>query len=259
MNNNVKICSIASGSNGNAYYIEWSGEGLLIDAGIGVRAFLSRLKERDIDYKKIRYIFVSHEHSDHVRGLHAICRATGAQAYMTAGTARRTKPYYMPQRKVEIIGSDSTTQVGPFSVVSFSKPHDVEEPCSFRVEVGGVNIGVFTDIGCTCQGLTDNLAKCNVVFLESNYDEQMLREGDYPYFLKQRILSDEGHLSNTQAADIVRHVKPTGLHTIILSHLSADNNHPRIALKAFAEFAGLYKVIHASRYEAGEVMEVTQS
>lgn len=256
MNNEIKICSIASGSNGNAYYIESNGEALLVDAGIGVRAFLQRAKERGIDYKKIKYIFVTHEHSDHVRGLHAICRATNARAFMTRGTAKKTKPYYMPKEEVTLIERDSVTEVGPFSVVSFAKPHDVEEPCSFRVVVGNVSIGVFTDIGTACDGLIENLGKCHVAFLESNYDEAMLRDGKYPAFLKERVASEVGHLSNVQAADLVRMVNPPYLHTLFLSHISADNNRPQIALKAFEEFKDRYQILTASRYEAGELITV---
>ncbi len=259
MERKIRICSIASGSNGNAYYIECDGEAILVDAGIGIRAFLSRTKERGIDYKRIHSIFITHEHSDHVRGLHGISRATGADSYMTAGTARKTKPYYMPKSEVKKIDANSVTEVGAFRVHSFSKPHDVEEPCSFRIEVGDVNIGVFTDIGCPCQGLIENLRLCNVVFLESNYDEKMLWDGEYPRVLKERIASDYGHLSNEQAARILAETCPERLHTVFLSHLSAENNHPRTALKAFDSLKEQYKIYTTSRYEAGELIEVTQS
>ncbi len=253
----LKICSIASGSNGNAYYIESGGVAMLVDMGIAYRTFQSRCKSRGIDPKLIKYVFITHEHSDHVRGLPSLCRSTGARAYMTAGTARKCKPFYMPSERVVGIGCDSVTEVGPFRVTSFSKPHDVAEPCSFRIEAEGLSVGVFTDIGTRCPGLMENLSKCHVAFLESNYDEQMLWSGKYPEILKRRVASDFGHLSNEQAAQIVADADAKQLHTLLLSHLSADNNRPQIALKAFARFGDRYKVLTASRFEASELLTVT--
>ncbi len=257
MNQKVRICSIASGSNGNAYYIEYGTEAILIDAGIGIRKFTKRTKERGIDPKAIHSIFISHEHSDHVHGLSSIANLTGADSYMTAGTARKTKPYYMPRNKVRLIEAQSLTEVGSFRVHSFPKPHDVEEPCSFRVEVGGLSIGVFTDIGCVCEGLLTHLAQCHVAFLESNYDEKMLWEGPYPEVLKKRVASDVGHLSNAQAAQIVVDAQAGHLHTLMLARLSGGRTRPRIARTAFERLADRLKVYSTSRYEAGELVEVT--
>ncbi|MBP5365001.1 MAG: MBL fold metallo-hydrolase [Bacteroidales bacterium] len=256
MNNNVKICSIASGSNGNAYYIENGEEAILIDIGISYKQLKNRAKARGIDIRKIKAVFITHEHSDHVRGLRVFSQNYDIDTYMTQGTAHSCRPYYMPAKAAKRIRCGETIEVGPFKVFCFAKPHDVAEPCSFRIETGGLSIGVFTDIGCACDGLAENLAECHVAFLESNYDEAMLRDGKYPEYLKRRIASDEGHLSNAQAVRIIEQVNPAKLHTLILSHLSADNNRPQIALKAFAHLAGRYKISTASRYEAGEILYV---
>lgn len=257
MNNNVKICSLASGSNGNAYYIENGGEAILIDIGISYKQLKNRAKSRGIDLRKLIAAFITHEHSDHVRGLRVMSQNYPFETYMTKGTAHSCRPYYMPERAPKRIQCGEAVTVGQFKVFCFAKPHDVAEPCSFRIETGGLSIGVFTDIGCACEGLCENLKKCHVAFLESNYDERMLWDGDYPDFLKERIASDCGHLSNKQAADIVEQTNPDNLHTIILSHLSADNNRPSIALKAFAHLTDKYKISTASRYEAGELLTVT--
>lgn len=256
MEMNVKICSLASGSNGNAYYIEAGDESILVDAGISYRQLKNRAKSKGIDIRKIKAIFITHEHSDHVRGLRVLSQNYKFDTYMTHGTALKCREYYLPVRPAKCIKYDEMVSVGIFNIYCFKKPHDVEEPCSFRIEVKGINIGIFTDIGCICDELCENLAKCHVAFLESNYDEAMLRDGKYPQHLKQRIASNLGHLSNIQAADIVEQVNPQHLHTLILSHLSAENNHPRLAIKAFERFDGKYKIITASRYEAGELMTV---
>lgn len=254
--NHTYICSIASGSNGNAYYIGTSTEGILIDCGISYRQLVGRARKVGIDLRKIKAVFVTHEHSDHVRGLRVFCQNFSIPCYMTRGTALKCRPFYLPPQPPIAINYGDVTTIGAFRVHCFAKPHDVEEPCSFRVEVNDLSIGVFTDIGCTCPGLEEHLRLCHVAFLESNYDEDMLWAGKYPPHLKQRVASDKGHLSNAQAAQIVREVAPPYLHTIILSHLSADNNRPLIAHKAFADIAEYTNVMHASRYEAGQVFEV---
>lgn len=257
MNHTVRICSLASGSNGNAYYIETENGAILIDVGISYRQLVGRARSQKLNLQRIKAAFITHEHSDHVRGLRVFCNKYNIPAYMTAGTANRCKPYYMPADPVRKIAADSVTVVGDITVHSFSKPHDVAEPCSFMVEAHGVNIGVFTDIGTNCPGLSKHLAMCHVAFLESNYDEAMLWAGRYPQQLKVRVASDVGHLSNKQAADIVEEVNPPLLHTLILSHISADNNRPQIAAKEFERFGGRYRIMTASRYEAGEVYTVT--
>lgn len=257
-NQHTYICSIASGSNGNAYYIGTDTESILIDCGISYRQLIGRARKAGLNLHNVKAVFITHEHSDHVRGLRVFCQNYNVPCYMTKGTALKCRPFYMPNTPPIAIKYGENITIGAFTVYCFQKPHDVEEPCSFRVEVNNLNVGVFTDIGCNCAGLSEHLHECHVAFLESNYDEDMLWNGKYPMYLKQRVASDEGHLSNKQAANIVREVNPPYLHTIILSHLSADNNHPLIAHKAFAEFADRMKIMHASRYEVGPVFEIDE-
>ncbi len=254
----VKVCSLASGSNGNIYYVEFGDDAIVVDMGISFRRLKNRAQTRHIDLKKIRAVLVSHEHSDHVYGLPALCRHTGAMAYMTRGTFDGMRVKYRPaQENIRFINIGDPITIGPFTAYSFDKPHDVEEPCSFRIEVNGVNIGVFTDIGDVCPGLEQNLALCNLAFLESNYDEDMLRNGNYPAYLKNRIVSGRGHLSNIQAADLVRRLAPPALHTIFLSHISHENNRPTLALQAFDDLRQKYEIRVMSRDEASDVWSVT--
>lgn len=248
---------MASGSNGNAYYIAYGEDAVLIDCGITYKQMTTRAKKQGVDLRRIKAIFITHEHSDHIRGLRGLTDKLETTCYMTRGTAEKSKNWYMPAKTPTAIHYDEVIEVGDFRVHCFEKPHDVEEPCSFRVEVGGVNIGVFTDIGAPCQQLKQHLAECHVVFLESNYDVDMLWKGKYPQFLKERVTSGNGHLSNVESAQLVQEVNPPHLHTIILSHISANNNHPHIAKKAFEILGDKYKVINASRHEAGNVMIIT--
>ncbi len=254
----VRICSIASGSNGNCYWIEHDGQAILVDVGINLKLLESRAKERQIDLSKVIAVFITHEHSDHVCGLYHFAKSHNFQTYMTAGTKRKCKSFYLPKpaSQIQIIKADDTISVGSFTVHSFSKPHDVAEPCSFRVQVGDVSIGVFTDIGTNCEGLTNHLKECNAVFMESNYDEQMLRNGSYPQVLKDRISSDKGHLSNKQSAEIVKEVNPEKLHTIVLSHLSAENNTKEVAKQAFDELSSRYTILVATREAPSEIITI---
>lgn len=254
----VKVCSLASGSNGNVYYIECGDEAMVVDVGVSFRKLKNRAMTRHIDIRKIKYVFISHEHSDHVYGLVGLCKQTGARAFMTQGTWDGMRPKYRPETaQTTIIHIGAPVTAGCFTVHSFAKPHDVIEPCSFRVEAGGVSVGVFTDIGAPCAGLDEQLPLCQLVFLESNYDLPLLKAGRYPERLKQRVISGQGHLSNAQAHDIVSRLSPQKLHAIFLSHISRENNRPDIALATFADMADKYLIKVMSRDEASDIWSVT--
>ena len=144
--------------------------------------------------------------------------------------------------------------MGAFTIHAFTKRHDANEPCSYRVELEGYNIGVMTDIGSVCEHVSAHFQQCNVVFLESNYDEQMLWNGKYPWPLKKRIASEVGHLSNVQALELVQQYGNGLLRTIFLSHLSGENNTPEIAYEAFKPLHETYEIIKTSRHEASVVL-----
>lgn len=233
---------------------------MVVDVGISFRKLKNRAMTRHVDIRKIKYVFISHEHSDHVYGLAALSRQTGAHVFMTRGTWEGMRDKYRPEpASTTFFKTGEPVVAGPFTVHSFAKPHDVIEPCSFRVEAGGVSIGVFTDIGAPCEGLYEQLPLCQLVFLESNYDLPLLKAGRYPERLKQRVISGKGHLSNAQAHDVVCGVTPLNLHAIFLSHISHENNRPDIALAAFADVADKYLIKVMSRDEASDIWHVTQS
>jgi phosphoribosyl 1,2-cyclic phosphodiesterase len=146
--------------------------------------------------------------------------------------------------------------IGEFTIHTFLKNHDASEPCSFRVQYKNKNIGVFTDIGAPCEKVTSHLQKCEGLFLETNYDENMLWKGSYPWFLKKRIASEMGHLSNKQAFDLLNDHAAENLKYVFLSHISKENNTPEIAFETMREFTSKFEVILTSRYEAGEVYQL---
>ena len=214
----LEICAIASGSNGNCYYIGNQKDAILIDAGISCRQLLLRMQLKDLHHEKIKAVFISHEHSDHIRGARVLAKKLNVPVYMTVKTWYSTyKNMQPPFPRFFIPGTK--TEVGEFIVFPFLKNHDASEPCSFRIEYKGKSIGVFTDIGEPCQNVMEHLGKCKALFLETNYDEEMLAKGPYPYYLKQRVASAYGHLSNLQAFKLLEEFGGTQLKCVFLSHI----------------------------------------
>ncbi len=150
---------------------------------------------------------------------------------------------------------DEKIEVGEFTIYPVLKNHDAAEPCSFRVQYKNKNVGVFTDIGEACDNVKLHLQKCDTLFLESNYDEKMLWDGGYPHFLKQRVASDVGHLSNDQAFELLEKHTGENLKCVFLSHLSRDNNTPEKALERMKSLTSEFEVKLTSRFEAGEVYQ----
>jgi phosphoribosyl 1,2-cyclic phosphodiesterase len=146
--------------------------------------------------------------------------------------------------------------VGSFRVYTFLKHHDAAQPCSFRIAHDGIQTGIFTDIGSECENVIHHLKQCHALFLEANYDEKMLWDGRYPWPLKRRIASDHGHLSNDQAFEMLINHSGDQLHTVFLSHLSAENNTPDKAMDRFSELEGKLNIHLTSRYSAGEVIKL---
>lgn len=248
----LEICAIASGSNGNCYYIGNETQAVLIDAGISCKQIVQRMKDRNLNPLKVKAVFITHEHSDHISGARVFGKKLHVPIYLTAktwyGAYKNQRPDY-PKffNPGDIIG------VGDFTVHSFLKNHDASEPCSFRVQHGGKNIGVFTDIGEPCENVTQHLKMCDGLFLETNYDEAMLWNGSYPWFLKQRVASGVGHLSNKQAFDLLHLHAGEQLKCVFLSHLSKENNTHEIAYESMQSFTSRFEVKLTSRYDAGEV------
>jgi len=251
----IQICAIASGSNGNCYYIGNSNEAVLVDAGISRRQILKRMKLMKLDIRKVRAVFITHEHSDHMRGVRVLSDQHSIPIYFTKPTYKRARPADRPEKVVFFSPGDSI-EIGDFSIHSFSKNHDAVDPVSFRVTINGKNIGVLTDIGTPCNNVNEHLAGCDVAFLETNYDENLLWNGPYPYHLKTRVTSDVGHLSNTQAAELVTNLDNPKLKHIFLSHISADNNRVEFALDAFNGLKDKLNIIPTSRYEPSVVLEI---
>ena len=250
----LEICAIASGSNGNCYYIGNEKDAVLIDAGISCKQIVQRMKLRNLNPLKIKAVFITHEHSDHLSGARVFGNRMQVPVYLTSKTWYGAYKNLRPDVP-KFFNPGEIIEVGEFAIHSFSKNHDASEPCSFRVQYREKSIGVFTDIGEPCENVTSHLQKCDGLFLETNYDEKMLWEGRYPWFLKQRVASGVGHLSNKQAFDLLHSHSGENLKCVFLSHLSKENNTPEIAINSMQPFTSRFEIKLTSRFEAGEVYQ----
>ena len=231
----MKIASIASGSNGNCYYLENDNDAILVDAGISAKQIVQRMANLGLSMSKVRAVFISHEHTDHVRGVDVLSRKYSVPVFMT----KKTYLSYgniIKDSLLNFFSPGKQVKLGKIHVNPFLKSHDAAEPCSFSVSSERRNVAVMTDIGLKCSNVVAYIKNADTIFLESNYDDNMLQTGPYPAFLKIRISSDLGHLSNTQAALIaLEHASPRLKH-VFLSHLSANNNTPELAFHTFNNF-----------------------
>jgi phosphoribosyl 1,2-cyclic phosphodiesterase len=248
----LTICAIASGSNGNCYYVGNSQEAILVDAGISARQTISRMRCRNLDPSRVKAIFISHEHADHTNGARVMSKRLKIPVFLTSQTYMAMYAHHRPMAPRFFKPGDEIV-IGRFHVFPFLKQHDAAEPCSFRIAYNGLQTGIFTDIGSPCDNVISHFSQCHVAFLESNYDETMLWNGRYPWPLKKRIASEYGHLSNDQAYHLLVN-SGTRLREVFLSHLSAENNTPDTALKRFSELSGRIQIHMTSRHEAGEVV-----
>ena len=246
------ISSLNSGSNGNCYYVGNDNEAVLIDAGISCREVERRMKANGLEMKKLKAVFISHEHSDHIKGIELLSKKHQLPVYVTDAT-RRNGRIKLEKHLSFTFSKNEPVTVGALTISAFSKFHDAADPYSFTISGNGINVGVFTDIGAPCTNLIRHFKQCHAAFLESNYDEQMLQNGGYPYYLKKRITGGRGHLSNTEALNLFKQHRSSFMSHLLLSHLSHNNNCPVLVQRLFESHACGVKMIIASRYEATPV------
>jgi phosphoribosyl 1,2-cyclic phosphodiesterase len=227
------VCVLGSGSSGNCTWVECGGDAILVDAGLSAQRTRRTLRECGLDEGKLRAICVTHEHTDHTAGIARLHALLGIPAYANTGTARAVKNVPADCWKCFVTGNPF--RVGAFELFPFLLPHDAYEPVGYRISCGGVSLGIATDLGMATTLVRGKLAGCNLLVIESDPDEELLRQAQRSWWLKQRIFGNQGHLSNRAAAALVGEIAGDSLRTVVLAHLSRDCNREELALETMRE------------------------
>ena len=229
----MRLCSIASGSSGNCIYVGSEQTHLLVDTGISKKRIDEGLCELGVKGEELQGILITHEHSDHIQGLGVFSRKYGVPIYATRGTIRGIRECKtlgkMPDGLLHEVNVDEKFMIGDLEVKAFSISHDANEPSGYRIENDNKSIAVATDLGIYDEYIIENLKNLNAVVLEANHDIHMVEVGPYPYYLKQRVLGNHGHLSNEASGRLLCEILHDKLKHIVLGHLSKENNYPDLA------------------------------
>ena len=233
----LKFCSLYSGSTGNSLLVQSDSTSILIDAGVSAKKIVDALETLNIPADSISGILITHEHSDHIRGLGTLSKKYGIPVFANIKTWQA-----MPNEKEKIsfenqriIDFDTEFLIGDLNILSFPIPHDASCPCGYNIMNSGKKITIATDIGHISAEMMPYLENSCFALLESNYDKEVLRYSSYPQKLKARISGPNGHLSNTTCGKLIGHLTQSGLCSVMLGHLSKENNFPELAYQTVLE------------------------
>jgi len=229
----MKVAVLASGSQGNAILVRSGKHAVLFDLGISTRKLRIRLSELGEDISGLEAIFISHEHRDHIAGLEVFCKKFETPIYATSGTLG--SPLMRGLNNLVSIKAGDVIKINGFEVQAFRIPHDAAEPVGFIIHDHEHKMALATDLGSSNTLVQERLKGADLVVLESNHDPEMLKQGPYPWPLKQRILGKNGHLCNQDCARLLTKIQKHGMRKVVLAHLSEKNNRPDLAFKASRE------------------------
>ena len=225
-----RFSTLSSSSRGNAIYAAGGSTSVLVDCGISFRRLKAALSDLEVDIADIHAVIITHEHTDHIKGLMTLLRRHPLPLYASEGTLRYLCRHDMIPAEARIIPLEESVLIGDIEVTSFGTPHDAAHSIGLRLSMpDGRRVGIATDMGYVTDGVREHLTGCDLVMIESNYDPGMLLCGTYPYSVKQRIKGEHGHLSNADCADEVTRLAGSGTTRFILGHLSERNNLPQLA------------------------------
>ncbi|RKZ35063.1 hypothetical protein DRQ33_00700 [bacterium] len=244
----IFFISLRSGSSGNGYIISDGVDSILFDAGIPKKLILQVANEHNIPLPS--NLLISHEHTDHIKNLNVITRTLNPTVYSTAGTLGAIL-HHIRDSEIFPVSPGSEISIGKFAVRFIPTPHDSAQPVSFLTEhISGKKIALITDIGNPCENVIHSVRGANIILIESNYEPRLLKESTYPSTLKTRIAGKYGHLSNIQCVDFVQRFYHHKLQTVILGHLSENNNRPELAFGRIRPIIPFLVDLHiAHRYE----------
>ncbi len=227
----MEICALASGSSGNCFYAGDGNSSILIDAGVSCKKIEERMLTINRKVENVRAVFITHEHSDHIRGIDVFARKFNVPIFATRELIKNNFLCSNPDL-IQTFKVGENIKIGGMEISSFSKIHKAIDPLGFTIvdSSSGKRASIITDAGHACKNIIENVSDANALFFESNHDLEMLENGSYPYFLKKWISSDNGHLSNMQSALCVLENAKRKMKSMVLCHLSEHNNTPKLAL-----------------------------
>ena len=267
----MRLCNIASGSSGNCVYVGSDTTHLLMDVGISGKRTEAGLEALGLTMKDIDAICITHEHADHISGLGVLSRKYGVPVYATCGTLEAIRNTSSLGRIDESlfreITPDERCTIKDISLYPVRTSHDAADPVAYRIDHDGRRVGILTDLGCYNDYTVECLRNLDLLYLEANHDVHMLQVGPYPYYLKQRILGERGHLSNESAGKLLSRLLHDNMQAIVLGHLSKENNLPELAYESVrvevtmsdTDYSGNdFPLYVAKRDEVSEVIEVRE-
>lgn len=230
-NENIVICPLASGSKGNSLFVSWGNNSILIDAGLSGIEIERRLESKSLSPESLTAIIVTHEHSDHIRGVGILSRRYNIPVYINKNTYERASNLGK-LAGLELFECGNSFKIDNMEISPFTIPHDAVDPTGFTLEYKAKKIGIATDLGIATNLVKEHLKNCSFLYLEANHDPDMLINGPYPWHLKQRIKGRQGHLSNMDSKELLEELNNKDLKHVTLAHLSEENNTPEKAYNA---------------------------
>lgn len=224
----MRLCVLGSGSEGNSTLVYTDETAFLIDAGFSAKTIEKRLAEIEFDPKRLEAILITHEHSDHIKGADVLSRRYHLPVYMTEGTAMNAVGKFKDDGMIRNVVPEENFRIGDIEVNPFSVPHDVADPVGYLVESDGRCAVNLTDLGMATVRVVEKIRRANLAVVEANHHPELLKIGPYPWHLKTRIASSDGHLSNDQCTELLHNAGGNGLKSVIFAHLSKINNNPNL-------------------------------
>ena len=244
----LRFISFGSGSSGNCYYLFTETDSLLIDVGVGIRTLKKYFHNYGLRFEDVHNILITHDHADHVKSVGSLSNDYHLPVYTTRKVHSGIENNYCVRKKinganVHVVEKGVPFVLGEFRITPFGVPHDSTDNVGYQVECGGVTFCLITDVGHITDEMHDFIGRANYLVLEANHDEEMLKQGPYPQYLKDRILGPNGHLSNTSCGKALAENATEALRHVWLCHLSEENNHPELARKTVEQILRSYGIV----------------
>ncbi len=244
----LKFISFGSGSSGNCYYLSTATDGLIIDIGVGLRTLKKHCKDYGVSLQSVHHVLITHDHADHIKSVGSFSHDYQVPVYATKLVHKGIEHNYCIQRKIaeelkKTIQFGESFVVGDFTVKPFAVPHDASENVGYEITAEGITFVIITDAGSVTDEMKAVISQADYLIIEANHDVEMLNGGPYPAYLKKRILSASGHLSNVDCGKAIAENMTEHLRHVWLCHLSEENNHPELARKTVESVLRSYGII----------------